>query len=167
MLDTPDRLADLHAHHGPATLRFLIRLCGGAVDQAEDLLQETMVRAWRRIDWVPEDSDAARRWFYTVARHVAVDAVRRRRTRPAEVPLQDNMSVTRTDDTADKALATDTVRRAFTRLDDRHRAVLLELHLEGRTIDEVARRLAVAPGTVRSRAHYAMQALRADLARTA
>ena len=41
-----------------------------------------------------------------------------------------------------------------------HRSVLMELYIDGRSLDEVASRLGIPIGTVKSRAHYAMQSLR-------
>lgn len=156
------RIAELHAEHGPAILQFLTRLTGGA-DQAEDLFQETMLRAWRRLGSVPQESEAARRWFHAVARHVTVDAVRARRRRPAEVSLCELATPPAGEDAVDEVIAEVGIGRAFGRLTDRQREVLRELHFEGRPLGEVARRLAVPTGTVRSRAYYAMRALHANL----
>lgn len=173
MLETPvrrrpdraraDRLAELYALHGGPILHFLTRLAGGSVEQAEDLLQETMMRAWRHLDSVPRDDEEARRWFYTVARRITVDAVRMRKIRPAEVFLYDLEKTPHYDDTADEVIAATALNHAFTLLTDPHREVLRELHLKGRTMEETARWLDVPMGTVRSRAYYAIRALRAGL----
>jgi RNA polymerase sigma-70 factor (ECF subfamily) len=158
-----DRLAGLYALHGPPIRSFLTRLTGGAPEQAEDLLQETMMRAWRHLESVPRDDEEARRWLYTVARRITVDAVRMRKNRPVEVFLYDLEKTPHYDDAADGAIASTALHHAFTLLTDPHREVLHELHVKGRSIQETARRLDVPMGTVRSRAYYAIRALRAGL----
>lgn len=172
MLETPvlppdraraDRFAHLYAVHAAAVLRFLTRLTRGAIEQAEDLRQETMMRAWCHLDSVPQNDDDARRWLYTVARRVTVDAVRMRKNRPAEIFLYDVERAPHLDDTADKAIASAGLRHAFGMLTSTHRAVLRELHFEGRSMAETAERLDVPAGTVRSRAFYALRALREGL----
>ncbi|GAA2675681.1 hypothetical protein Apa02nite_020230 [Actinoplanes palleronii] len=121
------------------------------------------MRAWRHLDSVPRDDEEARRWLYTVARRITVDAVRRRKNRPVEVFLSDLEKTPHYDDTADEVIASTALNHAFTMLTDPHREVLRELHLRGRSMEETARRLDVPMGTIRSRAYYAIRALRAGL----
>jgi RNA polymerase sigma-70 factor, ECF subfamily len=140
-------------------MRFLLGLTRHERPAAEDLLQETMLRAWRHLETMPEGEESARRWLFTVARRVAIDAARMRQVRPAEVTLDEAGSVA-VADTSDSALALQSVVEAFRGLSVDHRNVLTELYLRGASVDEAAERLGVPPGTVKSRAHYAMQALK-------
>ena len=71
--------------HGPALLGYAQRLTGGDLGRAEDIVQETLLRAWRHQDSLTGDRGAARPWLFAVARRIAIDAHRRRRARPAEV----------------------------------------------------------------------------------
>jgi RNA polymerase sigma-70 factor, ECF subfamily len=126
------------------------------------MLQETMLRAWRHRDTLPWDDDnRTRSWLFTVARNVAIDADRMKKVRPAEVALSDAYDTRTSSDTPDGALAVEAMTRAFAELSDSQRDVLRHLYFLGGTIDEVAGRLGIPAGTVKSRAHYGLRALRA------
>ncbi|MGK5741223.1 sigma-70 family RNA polymerase sigma factor [Micromonospora sp. URMC 103] len=157
------RMTALHADHARAVLRLLLLLTRDQRQTAEDLLQETMLRAWRHLDAVPTEPDAARRWLLTVARRLVIDGVRLRRGRPTEVHLVDMTWVPAGDDTTGAALASHAIRRALGRLSPAQRALLSEVYLVGRSPKEVAGRLGVPVGTVKSRTHHALRALRTGL----
>lgn len=155
-----ERIDALHAAHSASLLRFLIGLTHGERQTAEDLVQETMLRAWRHVGTLPEDPIRERRWLFTVARRLVIDMVRARRSRPAETPVFDMDWASSAADTTDVALATQSMLTAFDALSDVHRDVLSDLHLRGEAPGDVARKLRVPIGTVKSRAHYALRALR-------
>jgi RNA polymerase sigma-70 factor, ECF subfamily len=157
------RMTALHDEHAPALLRFLLRLTRGERQTAEDMLQETMLRAWRHLDSLPADRDDSRRWLFTVARRIAIDSVRRRQTRPVEVGLTDLTWVPDSVDSIGTADAAEAIRLAFQELTPSHRTVLTEIYVRGAGLDEVAERLGVPVGTVKSRAHYALRSLRTAL----
>ncbi|XVV09825.1 sigma-70 family RNA polymerase sigma factor [Actinoplanes sp. CA-131856] len=159
------RMVALHAAHARPLLSFLLNLCNGERHAAEDLLQETMIRAWRNLDTVPTEHENARRWLFTVARRVAIDAVRMRKARPAETGSLDMSRLPIGDDTTETVVAADTLRRAVDGLSDAHRTILAELYIEGRSTKETATRLGVPVGTVKSRAHYALRTLKDALLR--
>ncbi|MEV6631680.1 sigma-70 family RNA polymerase sigma factor [Actinoplanes sp. NPDC051470] len=162
-LDAEARMTALHDEHAPALLRFLLRLNRGERPAAEDMLQETMLRAWRHLDSLPAERDDARRWLFTVARRIAIDTVRRRQTRPVEIGLIDLTWVPDRVDSIETADAAEAIGRAFRALTPTHRTVLTEVYVRGIGLDEVAERLGVPVGTVKSRAHYAMRSLRLAL----
>jgi RNA polymerase sigma-70 factor, ECF subfamily len=153
------RMESVHAAHSRPLLRFLLGLTRNERQAAEDLLQETMLRVWRHMDSLPTGEESVRRWLFTIARRVAIDAARMRQVRPQEVSLLEAGHVA-VDDTTNSALALQTVVDAFHRLSDDHRRVLTELYFKGSSVEEVSRQLSVPVGTVKSRAHYAMQSLR-------
>jgi RNA polymerase sigma-70 factor (ECF subfamily) len=153
------KFAALRDEHGEALEKYLLGFTRGNKTDAEDLLQETMIRVWRNLDRVPPAGEQTRRWLYTVARNVAIDALRARKARPAEVELLD-VTGAMTDDTSDTVVAAQTLRGALGSLSEQHRTVVDELYLKGRSVAETARRLNLPAGTVKSRAHYAMRALR-------
>ncbi|GLY00672.1 MULTISPECIES: sigma-70 family RNA polymerase sigma factor [Actinoplanes] len=155
-----DRIDALHADHYASLLRFLIRLTHGEQQTAEDLAQETMLRAWRHADRLPDDFGGERRWLFAVARNLVIDLFRTRRSRPAETPVLDLGWVPASGDSSEAAIAVQSVLTAFTRLTDAQRDVLTDLHLRGEEAGVVAARLRVPVGTVKSRAHYALRALR-------
>lgn len=160
-----ERMGWLQAAHVETLRRFLVRLTFGDRELAEDLLQETMLQAWRSIADVPVGPESQLRWLFTVARRKAVDAARARAVRPSELIVEDLARHPRTDDPIDAVTAVLTVRAALPRLSREHRAVLVGLYFHDLTAGEIAERLGVPEGTVKSRAHYALRSLRATLDR--
>ena len=75
----------LYRLHGRAILSYLVRLTLGDHRQAEDILQETFVRAWRYLKDHPLDTETLWPWLYTVARRLVIDALRAHKARPHEV----------------------------------------------------------------------------------
>ncbi|GLY93141.1 sigma-70 family RNA polymerase sigma factor [Actinoplanes sp. NBRC 103695] len=157
------RMARVHATHAAPLLRFLLSLTRNERHTAEDLVQETMVRAWQHLDALPVEEENARRWLFTVARRIAIDAARMRQVRPAEVSLLEAIDLATEDQTTNNALANHSMQEAFTALTDSHRTILAELYLRGASADEAAARLGVPVGTVKSRAYYALRSLRSAL----
>ncbi|MBY8874502.1 sigma-70 family RNA polymerase sigma factor [Micromonospora sp. PLK6-60] len=154
------RLRDIHRNNSGALLYFLRGLVSPGVGHtAEDLLQETMLRAWRRLDTVPTEPDSQRRWLFAVARRLAIDAHRKRQSRPVEVSLLD-IEPAAGSEAANTAIATVTMQHTIGLLSAAHRSVLTELYVKGNSVDETAARLGVPVGTVKSRAHYATRFLR-------
>lgn len=164
--DSSERMTKLHADHAQPLLRFLLSLTHGESQTAEDLLQETMLRAWRHIASVPTEPENTRRWLFTVARRLTIDTVRMRQVRPVEVSLIDAHSMATTEDCIGMAMAAHSVWHAYTQLSSAHQHILAELYFRGRAADETAAQLGLPVGTVKSRAHYALRALRAALDET-
>src|SRR3954467_8953686 len=78
-------LRALYEQHAPPLLAYAVRLCGGDRGRAEDVVQETLLRAWRHPQALDPERGPVRSWLFTVARNVAVDAHRARKARPIEV----------------------------------------------------------------------------------
>lgn len=159
-LDPDDRMRHILAEHGTPLTRFVYGLARGHRQTTEDVVQETMVRAWRNLDTFPSDEIGSRRWLLTVARRLLIDDVRKRQARPAEVASLDDDLTCTGDGTASAALANHALREAVANLSQAHRDVLREVFFEDRSVAEVAVRLGVPVGTVRSRIHYALRSLR-------
>lgn len=152
----------LHEEHALPLWRFCLRLVGNDEGRAEDVVQETMLRAWRHRSVLESSPPALRAWLYTVARNIVTDEWRRQRTHRetsvAEVPERGT-----SDEAVDHMLLSWVVAEAITRLSTDHQAVLLECYYRGQPVAEAARRLGVPEGTVKSRTHYALRALRLAL----
>ena len=131
-------------------------------EDAADLLGETMLQAWRRIDAFPADSpERQRMWLFTIAANVLANQNRSRRRRLA---LADRLrthvgSVSPTPDVAE----TIAVRDAVLRLHDAQRELVMLIHWDGFTILEAAELLGVNPSTARSRYAAARTVLREAL----
>jgi RNA polymerase sigma-70 factor (ECF subfamily) len=154
----------MYADHGPVLLGYVTRLTGDR-DQAQDIVQETLLRAWRNADSLNTRDGSVRSWLLTVARNLVIDAARARRARPAEVPPAVHDPVEPRDHVEDVSNAI-VVADALRTLSPEHRAALVEVYYKGRTTTEAAEVLGIAPGTVKSRVHYAVQALRSSLGDT-
>lgn len=160
--DEAELLRALHAEHGDALYAHAVRLCGGDRQRAEDLVQETLLRAWRHPEALDPERGSVRAWLFTTARHLAIDFWRRRSVRVSEV-VTDVVPEPPADDETDRAVEAWTVAEALARLSPAHREVLLECFYRGRSVAEAAARLGVPPGTVKSRTHYALRSLRVAL----
>jgi RNA polymerase sigma-70 factor, ECF subfamily len=150
----------LYAEHGGALLRYALHLTGGDRQRAEDLVQETVVRAWRHPEALADRP--ARPWLFAVARNLAVDAYRARQSRPPEVG-QGALELVSTADDADRALESWAVADALAALRPDHRRVIIETYYRGCSVAEAAATLGSPPGTVKSRTFYALKALRLAL----
>jgi RNA polymerase sigma-70 factor (ECF subfamily) len=154
-------LKAMHDEHGAALWSFCLRLTGGDRQRAEDIVQDTMLRAWRHPESMDESRGSVRGWLFTVARHIFIDQVRSRRSHPEVVTAAPPERPGA--DSTDQLLLTWVVADALSTLSPDHRAVLVECYYRGRPVAEAAERLGVPTGTVKSRAHYALKALRLAL----
>jgi len=157
--DDAEVLRTLHAEHGDALFAHAVRLCDGDRQRAEDLVQETLLRAWRHPEALDPERGSARAWLFTTARHLAIDAWRRRTARVGEV-ITDALPEPPPVDETERAVEAWTIADALAKLSEPHRRVIVECFYRGRSVAEAASVIGVPAGTVKSRTHYAMRALR-------
>jgi len=157
-------MQQVHDEHADVLWRFCLSLVGNDRARAEDVAQETLLRAWRHRTVLEGPPAAVRSWLFTVARNIVIDEWRSRRARP-ETPVEEVPEQRRSmeDDESDQLLLSWVVAEALTHLSEDHRTVLLQCYYRGRPVAEVARLLGVPPGTVKSRTHYALRALKLAL----
>jgi RNA polymerase sigma-70 factor (ECF subfamily) len=152
---------ELYARHRAALMRQTMRLAGGDRHLAEDLAQEAIVRAWQHRDAITPGSE--RSWLVVTARHLAVDSYRRRQVRMAREARYSDLTLPRGgDDVAGRVADAVTVAAALAALPPSRRTVVEHLYFAGRSTGEAASALGIARGTVKSRSHYALAALRAE-----
>ncbi|MBB5959275.1 RNA polymerase sigma-70 factor (ECF subfamily) [Saccharothrix tamanrassetensis] len=151
-------IRSLYEEHGRALLAYATRLTGDRA-AAEDVVQETLVRAWRHPDALVNGRGSVRGWLLTVTRNIVTDRIRARAARPREVAETPATPPVERDH-ADSVVNSVVVLEALDRLSSDHRDVLVEIYFRGRTVTEAAQALGVPPGTVKSRSHYALRALR-------
>ncbi|GAA1557270.1 sigma-70 family RNA polymerase sigma factor [Kribbella hippodromi] len=160
--DAETLVRTLYAEHGRSLLAYAVRLTGDRA-AAEDVVQETLLRAWKHAADLSSGTGSIRGWLLTVARNIVTDRARARASRPAEVAdVADKPPVA--GDHSESVVNTMVVMEALDKLSPEHREVLVELYYRGRTVVEAAKELGVPPGTVKSRSYYALRALRAVMA---
>ncbi|WHT22714.1 sigma-70 family RNA polymerase sigma factor [Crossiella sp. CA-258035] len=150
----------VHDRHAPALRRFALRLTGDE-QLSQDVVQESLLRLWRSPAVLDQGESAARAWLFRVARNVVVDERRsahsRREVGAARVP--DPARPDQTDSVLDAWVITE----VLTQLTTEHRTVIIRAFYLGHSVAELAVDLAVPQGTVRSRLHYGLRALRRAL----
>jgi RNA polymerase sigma-70 factor (ECF subfamily) len=156
-------LRALYNEHADALLRFVMRIAGGDRQRAEDIVQETLLRAWRNAEkFDPEATATLRPWLFTVARRIAIDEYRSASARATEDYDQDLEGFWLNDST-DRVLSNLVVMDALRSLTPAHRQILVETYLRDRSVNEVAELLGLPIGTAKSRVYYALRSLRAAL----
>jgi RNA polymerase sigma-70 factor (ECF subfamily) len=161
---TDERLMrELYAEHAGVLLGYVRRLLGGDSPRAEDVVQETLLRAWQHPEALHRDRTggaSVRAWLLTVARHLVIDGERARKARPQEVALEQGRDPATGDAAFEQVLAAWEVADALAALSEDHRHVIVELYYRDRSVAEAAEILGIPVGTVKSRAYYALRALR-------
>ena len=128
----------------------------------DDIVQETLIRAWRHLPQLAADDQMVRPWLFRVARNLLIDADRAARSRPVTVEARPDLDLC-DDDEFDQVMDRQLVADALQNLSPAHRMVLVETFYRGGTTAMVARQLGIPHGTARSRLHYALDALRQQL----
>lgn len=151
--------------HGGELYRFARRSLGDA-GSAEDVVQETFMRAWRARDRFDPELGTLRTWLFAIARRLVIDHARARRARPPGASADQSgseMAPAPSDDDLDRAMTIWQVEEAIKRLHPDHRQVLVDTYYRGRRAREIAEEIGIPEGTVRSRLFYALQSLRLNL----
>lgn len=160
----PDRaslLRAIHDAHSKELLRYVLRLTRGDTAFAEDVVQESMLRLWRKPELLEQCTDGVRAWLYTVARNQVIDdrrSARYSRELKTDV-VPERPSVDEFGPAFDKWILSD----ALMSLSADHRTAVVRAYYFGQTVAEIAAHERVPEGTIKSRMHYAMRALRIAL----
>ena len=153
----------LYNEHGAALWRYAMRLTGDRA-RAEDVVQETLLRAWQHPEVTEDGERSARAWLFTVARNMIIDERRSPRFRRENgsldtIPEPEATGPDEVNTALDRLLLGD----AMAQLSQDHRAVIRRSYYLGWTTAQIADDLQIAEGTVKSRLHYAVRALRLTL----
>ena len=161
----PEAVRAVYRDYGPTVYAVAHRMLGNR-QLAEDATQQTFIQAWKAASRF----DAGRElgpWLTTIARRVAIDVYRResrRTTAPLEAVAPDDPAIVTLPPGVDQVSDAWEVRRAIDELPADEREVVRLQHLQGFTHVEIAGRLGVPVGTVKSRSHRAHQRLATRLA---
>jgi RNA polymerase sigma-70 factor (ECF subfamily) len=160
--DPDAAIRQLYSHYASALHAYVEQFCPDRAS-ADDIVQETFIRAWRHLPQLSADDRPVRPWLFRVARNLLIDANRAARARPMTVPEQPAGEIG-TDSGMEDVLDRQLVSAALAHLSPAHQSVLVETFYRGGTMAAVARELGIPHGTARSRLHYALDALRQHLA---
>jgi RNA polymerase sigma-70 factor (ECF subfamily) len=161
MSDDVALMQQLHDEHAVALWRFCLRLVDHDRGRAEDVLQETMLRAWRHRAALEGPPAAARAWLFTVARNLVIDD--RRSARVSREVASDDLPESPSADHANAVLDAWLVAESLAQLSEEHRQVIVRAYYGRRTVTDIAEELDIPSGTVKSRLHYGLRALKLAL----
>ena len=159
-----EAFAELFDIVAPRLKSFMIRK-GALPDVAEDVVQETMINVWTKAGFYDPAKGSALAWIFTIARNLRIDRIRRETSRPIselgdfDAPSDDQGSeeiVLQKDEAR-------TVTRALSKMLPEQMEILVLSVIEDVTQAEIARRLKLPIGTVKSRMRRAYSALRTTL----
>jgi RNA polymerase sigma-70 factor (ECF subfamily) len=150
-------LQQLHDRHAAELWRFALRLTHDR-QIAEDVVQEVLLKAWKDPGLGERDDAAARAWLFTASRNLIIDrwrsAASRREQQTAD-PREQSVG-----DASNSVLDRWLIADALAELSGDHRAVVAASYYEGRSVADIAARLGIPEGTVKSRLHYALRTLK-------
>jgi len=165
-----ERLRSLYDQYSGPLFGYVLRQVHGDRQAAEDIVQETLLRAWTHPEALDPDRGSVRAWLFAVARNLVIDSARARAARPREVG-EERLGADWAgsvpdpgDDAYEQTLDALQLAEALGALSEEHRSVLVETYYRGATVAEAAKALGVPPGTVKSRTYYALRALRSAFA---
>jgi RNA polymerase sigma-70 factor, ECF subfamily len=157
-MDDEPLLRDLSGAYAGALFSYAFRATGDR-QRAEEVVQETLARAWERADRFDPSRGSAGAWLFTIARNLLIDGWRADAARPRVAPLGET-DVPLGVDEVDRALEAWHMAEALRRLSPEHRTVIVETYYGARSVAATAARLGIPEGTVKSRLYYGLRALR-------
>jgi RNA polymerase sigma-70 factor, ECF subfamily len=158
-----DRAAfsQLFDHFAPRVKSFMMRK-GSTADQAEDLVQETLIAVWNKAAMFSTDRGSVSTWIFTIARNLRIDRLRRERSQ-LYTDLED-FDAPDLRDGADEALGRlqedNHVAMALAQIPEEQRQLLILSYVEDVAQSEIASRLNIPLGTVKSRMRLGYQRMR-------
>jgi RNA polymerase sigma-70 factor (ECF subfamily) len=158
--DEAEALRALSEAHSAVLWRYVVHLTSNP-GGADDIVQETLLRAWRTPKILAQPPESTRSWMFTVARNLVIDEARSARKRHE---LTTDVLPERAErDRTDALFETLLIEEALAGIGFEHRAVIVHSYYGGRSIAETAAELGIPEGTVKSRLHYGLRAMRLAL----
>lgn len=150
----------LHERYAQPLWRYVFSLTRDSY-QSEDIVQETLLKAWNSPRILDEPVEEVRGWMFTVARNLVIDQSRSARSRHERSieRLPEEASADHADQIFDEILIHD----ALAALSEPHRQVVVLAYYGACSTPQIAAELGIADGTVKSRLHYGMRALKLAL----
>jgi RNA polymerase sigma-70 factor (ECF subfamily) len=159
--ETGDAMRRLYRLYGGELYGFALNALGDR-GNAEEIVQEVFLRAWRHADSYDPGRAAVRTWLYQITRHAIIDARRRASVRPG-LPHRDAVDDAEGGASLEQAMLGWQVAAALERLTPEHRQMIRMAQFRGLTMREIAEHTGLPLGTVKSRTWYALRSLRLAL----
>lgn len=155
--------ATLYDNYAPALMGVINKLVSNAAD-AENLLQDAFVKIWRHIEKYDPEKGRLYTWLVTICRNTALNYLRSRENF-TEVEIQNTGSGVPVQRLITEASATDHIgiSKQVEKLDEKHRVIINLIYFWGYTQQEVAEKLDMPLGTVKTRTRMALQLLKEQL----
>lgn len=154
----------LFVHYGPRLKSFMVK--SGAEDSvAEDLVQDVMMTVWRKVDLFSPERGTVSAWIYAIARNARIDRLRRQSSRPyedlddIEVPSEEKSA----EELTHSGQIGERVGQALAALPEEQRRIIDFAYLQDMPQSEIATRLNLPIGTVKSRMRLAYGKLKIEL----
>ena len=159
-----DAFAKLFDAFAPRLKSFMIRK-GASPEVAEDLVQETMISVWRKAGLYDPSKGSALTWIFTIARNLRIDRIRKESSMPLselgdyDAPSDDMAN----DDMLSRKQESQRVARALAEIPAEQKQVIMLAFVDDISQSEIAERLKLPLGTVKSRMRLAYARLRKSL----
>jgi RNA polymerase sigma-70 factor, ECF subfamily len=152
------RLFDAFA---PRVKSFMMRK-GASSEQAEDLVQETMIAVWAKAAMYVAERGSVTTWIFTIARNLRIDRLRREKTSLfTDIDDYDaESSDPQQDDALGRLQEDGLVAKALAQIPEEQRQLLVLSYVEDLPQSEIAKRLQIPLGTVKSRMRLAYRRMR-------
>ena len=156
----------MYERYATPVYRFALQWSSGDRQQAEDVVQETFLRLWRSAERFDATQSSVRTFVFLIARRVTIDQHRRASVRPPGAGVSVDAADEATGGEAAERIVTGiAVREALEALPPKHRQVLELGYDADLTQADIATRLELPLGTIKSRTYHALRALRGEMER--
>jgi len=155
-----DLLLALNRAHGQALFSYVSRLTGDKA-LAQDIVQESLIKAWKHSSILEQEIESTRAWLFTVARNLVIDD--RRSARFRRESIVEVLPELPTEDDINAKLDTWMISDALTSLSEPHRRAVVSAYYLGKSVAEIAKQEEVPVGTIKSRLHYGLAAIKIAL----
>lgn len=167
---TQDREAfsRLFAHFAPLVKGFLMKGSNIGVEQAEELVQETMIKVWRKADSFNRQKSSASTWIYTIARNSRIDWLRREARTQVDIDADDLYDIGEENPSYSSLIRVrdkENIRNHIGDLPQEQLEVVTKVYYEGKSHSEVSEELGLPLGTVKSRIRLALKRMHVSLAK--
>lgn len=165
-----DAFSVLYTRHSSLVLGVVFKIVNER-GLAEEILQETFWRVWKKADTFDPSKAKFTTWLYSIARRLAIDTYRKQKVRPQTAQSEQAVLLMESAASADRAVIdqvdlnfdSSRARQALNALSPEQRTVLEMAYFQGKTRREIAKELDIPLGTIHTRARLALQYLRQSL----